>query len=426
MAGFEAFFWAIAQQESGGSYTAVGPQTTYGHAYGKYQVLQGNIAPWTKKYFGRALTPQQFLASPQAQEAVARGVLKGYYNRYGARGAAAMWYSGQSDPNKTYGNPPVYKYVNSVMKRVGGYSGQSTLYAASTSGGSTVAKLDDRTMASMYGLSYDMIKSSPELKKLFRKAVNEGWSGTLFAAHLKNSKWWKTQSSTLRKYITQKYTDPATWKQSNSASAAKINALAIQIGLGRQISKGDYTKLLQEALYKSRALGWSEERIKDYLGARVTTHGGVMWGEAGEAFDKLHELAYLNGMSYKTWFATEARDIVSGKSTLETAEAKIRKEAAAKYSAFADQIKAGQNVMDLASPYIRSVASILELAETDIDLKNKYVSDAMTGAKAGANYPLWEFENKLREDPLWKKTNNAREGMMTTARAVLRDFGFAY
>lgn len=279
----------------------------------------------------------------------------------------------------------------------------------------------------MYGLTYTMIKSNPELKKLFRTAVSKGYTATLFQAKLKNTKWWSTQSSSLRKYLVQKYSDPGTWKQDRIAAAAKINTLAVEVGLGNQVTKGQYSKLLNAALYNSLALGWTDDRVKSWLGARAVTHGGAMWGDAGEAFDKLHEVAYLNGVSHSVkWYADQSRAIVGGRSTLEAQEASIRTLAAAKYSAFADQIRAGQNVMDLASPYIKSVSSILELPETTIDLKNKHVSDAMTGAKAGSSYPLWEFENKLREDPLWKKTNNARESMLTTARSVLKDFGFSY
>ena len=44
---FEQFFRAIVEQESGGDYDAVGVMTSYGRAYGKYQVLESNIPGWT-------------------------------------------------------------------------------------------------------------------------------------------------------------------------------------------------------------------------------------------------------------------------------------------------------------------------------------------------------------------------------------------
>jgi len=40
--------------------------------------------------------------------------------------------------------------------------------------------------------------------------------------------------------------------------------------------------------------------------------------------------------------------------------------------------------------------------------------------------PLWQFENEVRNDPLWRKTNNARESMMTVAHQVAKDFGLVY
>lgn len=430
--GFEAFLWSLTQQESGGNYGAVGQWVNGDRAYGRYQVMGANVGNWTAKYYGRRLTPQQYLNNRAAQDAVVRGVLGGYYRKYGARGAAAMWYSGQSNPNKTYGNPPVYQYVNSVMSRAGQYAGQSTGSGGGgyTGGDPVKVALDKDELMEQYGLSAALINSSKELKSLFNRAVSGGWSAAKFQASLKNSRWWKTQSSTLRKYLTTKFTDPATWKQQNQATEARLNALAVQIGLGNQIGKGyKLTKLLRDATYKSRALGWTDDRIKDWLGAKVTVHDGQMWGEAGEAFDKLHELAYLNGMKYSQWYVDESRRIVSGKSTLQNAEGKIRREAAARYSAFADQIKAGQNVLDLASPYIKSMAQLLELNENDVNLYDQHVAKAMTYKGPGDktdSYSLWQFENDVRNDPRWRKTNNARESMMTVARQVAKDFGLAY
>jgi hypothetical protein len=254
------------------------------------------------------------------------------------------------------------------------------------------------------------------------------WSAAKFQASLKNSKWWKTQPSSLRKYITMKFTDPATWKQGQGAAEAKFNNMAISVGLTNQIIKGKGpTALLKKVAYWSTALGWTDARIKNYLGQFATVHGGQMWGEAGEAFDKLHELAYLNGMRYsQDWYKKQAQDIVAGRSTLERSESWIRSQAAARYSTYSEQIKAGQNALDLAAPYIKSMATILELPETDVDLFTKHIQNAMTGKEAGFSYPLWKFENDLRADPLWRKTNNARESMMTVAHQVAKDFGLAY
>lgn len=110
-----SFLWAIKQQESGGDYNIVNQSSG---ALGAYQVMPDNVASWTQQALGKSLSPQQYLSDPSAQEAVANKILGDYYDQYGARGAAAMWYSGQPDPNKTYGTPSVADYVKSILDRM--------------------------------------------------------------------------------------------------------------------------------------------------------------------------------------------------------------------------------------------------------------------------------------------------------------------
>jgi hypothetical protein len=420
-----AFLWAIAQEESGQSYSAHNPNSG---AIGKYQVMPSNVASWTRRALGYSMTPAQFAASPSAQEKVAQVVLGGDYDKYGPEGAASVWFSGQPNPNKVGndGSTSIRQYVNNVMSLGGKYSGQSAGGGGGAVGASAVTpKLSMDELAANYGLSSALINSSKELKNLFNQAVKGSWSADLFTAKLKNTNWWKTQPDSLRQYITTKYTDPATWKQKYGQGISDMNSIAVQVGLGNQVDgKGQSSKLLQTATYYSLALGWSDARIKDWLGGQVQGHAGVMWGEAGDTYDKLQSIAYLNGIKLNTsWYTNNVRAVESGKSTESQLEDSIRKTAAARYSAFRPQILAGQNVMDLASPYIQSVAKILEIPSSDVDLFNSHVAKAMSSNTNGQAMSIWSFENSLRQDPLWKKTQNAQDSAMQTAHQVLQSFG---
>lgn len=88
---------AIAGLESGGRYDALGPVTDSGdRAFGKYQVMGANIPSWTEEALGTAMTPDQFLASPEAQEAVFAFKFGGYMQQYGTfEDAASAWHSGR-------------------------------------------------------------------------------------------------------------------------------------------------------------------------------------------------------------------------------------------------------------------------------------------------------------------------------------------
>lgn len=91
---------AIANIETGSfkqPYTALGPTVKSGdRAYGKYQVMGQNIGPWTKEVLGREMTPQEFLANPQAQDAVFNAKFGQYVAKTGnPQDAASMWFTGR-------------------------------------------------------------------------------------------------------------------------------------------------------------------------------------------------------------------------------------------------------------------------------------------------------------------------------------------
>lgn len=426
----EQLLYGIRKVESGGNYHVV---NSIG-AVGAYQVMKANIPEWTRQALGHSVSWQTFRNSKSIQDAVARYKLGIFYKKYGAEGAASMWFSGQPNPSSSAsdGGNTVYQYVRKVMAASGGGSiggGTGSTYQVSA----VSAKLDKYELAQQYGLTYATIKANKDLMKLFNQAVAGGWDSTLFTAKLKNTPWWRNTSDSARKFFLLKTGDPATYKAKWSTNQFAVNQLAVQVGLGNQInSKGQSSKILTNAIMYKMRDGWTDARIKAYLGASVTMHGGEMYGEAGEAYDQIFQLAYQNGQSYSSsWYQKNIRDVVAGRTTLEALQAQIRNAAASKYYAFAGQIRAGQNALDLAQPYIQSVANILELPSTDIDLNNKYIAKAMTskvsaGQQPGTQYPLWKFENDLRSDPLWKKTNNARESMFSVAHKVAQDFGMAF
>jgi hypothetical protein len=96
---------AIAAIESRGSgdYGAIGKVTRTGdRAYGRYQVMGANIPAWTKAALGKEMTPQEFLADKDAQDAV-------FNHQFGAQldaghspqEAANWWFTGKYAPPAT-------------------------------------------------------------------------------------------------------------------------------------------------------------------------------------------------------------------------------------------------------------------------------------------------------------------------------------
>lgn len=93
---------AIGQIESGGRYDAQGPVVAKGtfagqRGIGKYQVMEGNVGPWTKEVLGKEMTPEEFRKNKDAQDSVFDAKFGQLVEKYGnPQDAASAWHSGRS------------------------------------------------------------------------------------------------------------------------------------------------------------------------------------------------------------------------------------------------------------------------------------------------------------------------------------------
>ena len=133
MTALDDFLAAERAQESSGNYGAVNHSTG---ALGAYQVLPQNVNYWAQKYLGISMSPQQFLLNPALQDRLVGAVLGDYVNRYGFRGAASAWYSGNPNLANNYGpqpgGPSIGAYVDGVLSRMGNSPMQSGITAAAS------------------------------------------------------------------------------------------------------------------------------------------------------------------------------------------------------------------------------------------------------------------------------------------------------
>lgn len=134
---------AIANIESyGGQYDAIGPKTKSGdHAYGKYQIMGRNIPSWTREALGQALTPQQFVNSPEVQESVFEYKFSQFVQKYdGYENAAKVWFGGpgalrNSNASDILGST-VGRYVqlfNMSFNNAIPFAGTASVYRSGTS-----------------------------------------------------------------------------------------------------------------------------------------------------------------------------------------------------------------------------------------------------------------------------------------------------
>jgi uncharacterized protein YjbJ (UPF0337 family) len=124
---------AYAPAVAGGETSATNPNAysatgitipkTGDRAYGKYQVMGANVGPWTKEVLGTEMSPQEFLANPDAQEQVFKGKFGQYVQKYGPDGAARAWFAGEGGMNNPNATDPlgttVASYASGFNRRLG-------------------------------------------------------------------------------------------------------------------------------------------------------------------------------------------------------------------------------------------------------------------------------------------------------------------
>lgn len=426
---FDSFMAAIASQESGGEAAPYSTVNSIG-AVGKYQVMKANVPNWSKQVLGYSISWQKFRDTPSLQEKIVRGILKGYYDKWGPRGAAAAWYAGPGNHDldmstaSQSGGPSIKEYVDSVV----GAAGSSTYSGTGTGGDAVVPKLSEKELAEKYGFTASFLNSNPELKGIFKKMVSEGWSKDMFNAKLRDTKWWKGHSDKERQYLTQMFMDPATAKQSLSQAQVTVRQLANQLG----IKESKFTRQkLSEASYNMVAKGWNEGQLRYFLGQYVDFHGGDFEGQGADVQNELRGYAYSMGIKMSdAWYAGNTRKVLRGLATTSDFKNDMLRQAKAMFPQYSKQLDGGQTVADIAQPYLQSMAQILELPAGSVNLYDNTIKKALqyknpTTLQTQAK-PLWQFENDLRGDPRWRKTKNAQDSLMQVGHQVLADFGFKY
>ena len=281
-------------------------------------------------------------------------------------------------------------------------------------------------MAALAGYTVAYFNVSAEMKNLFNKAMSEMWEPARLQAAIRNTKWYKTTNQTERESWLLQSSDPAEYTRRLSETQNHVNRLIAELGFTPP------SGALKNISINAMVNGWNDDQIRQYLGGWSThfmreQRAGNLGGSLAQSQENIRAALRNNGINMTdNWIQTNLRYIMTGQQTEEAVMEKIRNLAAKTFPSLAADIKAGENVADMAEPYIQSMARILELNPEEIDLFDPKIRNALAvrdkdgtiGMKA-----MPDFEVELKKDPRWFKTNNARESMMGTAHEVLQLMG---
>jgi len=271
-----------------------------------------------------------------------------------------------------------------------------------------------------------IVTSVPELQGIFQQAVANSWSTDKFIAAVQNSNWWATHSDTARQAFATMQADPATWNQTVNNLEATFRQLSAS--LGAQVPASTLQSLAVDAITNgyqdNQAL--LRQKFAQYVAPVAGDHFG---GEAGTDETTLRDAMRSLGVFLpESNLASQLKQIIAGSQTVQGVNAQLRTQAAATYPAYASQINSGMNTSDIAAPFISRAQQLLEQGPGQMNISNPMIKNALQNTQNGVPTPMnmGDFEMKVRRDPAWVSTDNAQDGLMSTAHKVLMDMGLQF
>lgn len=151
-------------------------------------------------------------------------------------------------------------------------------------------------------------------------------------------------------------------------------------------------------------------------------------GAFDQAVTELRAFAQDNGINLTEDFVgKQAKAVAEGVVSWDELTGELRdKYVAPAYPGFADDIRAGKSVKDLAAPYTATMAKLLEIPEADVNVSDPSIARAIQAVDekgAPAHVPLWQFEQEIKKDSRYQFTQNAWDEYGQQAYKVMQMFG---
>jgi hypothetical protein len=281
--------------------------------------------------------------------------------------------------------------------------------------------------AANFGWSLAVINSNPELKALFAQATSTGagggWTTDRFVAAVRDTKWFKANADTARQTLILQKADPATYKARFNSAVETVRTMANTTGT--QLGSWWLNKIATDSVM----FGWNADQLRQTVGGMVKVDAhGQFHGDAATTQYQYAQMAQQYGVTVApATMGTWVKNTSMGSLNAEGVRNWMIANATSRYPSLADRLKGGETVAQIADPYVQSQAKILELNPNTISLMDKSIQSALASkdAKTGlpVTQPVWDYEQTLRNDPRYLKTQQAQDATMGMAHKVLQDWG---
>lgn len=291
---------------------------------------------------------------------------------------------------------------------------------------------EQQDIASNYGWALSMLRSNPELSKLFDQAIAGTWNSSKFVAELRDTKWYKSRGEQQRQNEVLRKVDPGEYKRRGAQTRATVEDAYFKM-FGQKPSAHLLTVMTNSAF----SFGFSDAEIQNLVGSSATAASHMkqgLGGTLGEAERQIRGALEDYGLDFsEAWIGRQLNNVATGRADATSIANYLKQGAISRYGAYKDELEQGMTIRDIAEPYRQLMAKTLEVPDKGLSVSDPTIQKALQfrppakGNKPGgpAQMPLWQFESQLKSDPRWNGTQNAQDSIMGAAHKVLTDWGLS-
>ena len=323
-------------------------------------------------------------------------------------------------------------YTNSKNVKFTFKGGKYVRTATLTGTGNTVDPEWKSIIQKEFGPLWDVYNMNPDVKKVLDDAVKGGYQNDEMKMEekLKSTSWFRTTQQSVRQFVIQQSTDPAT---TESRILASIEDFKVNTGKqGFTLSDASLRKLASDSV----KYGWTPQQKLNAIGSEAVAEAQL---GGAQGMTDLRQSAVGRNLRAKAaaffqkpseeMIGSWTQQILLGQKDEKQFEETMRGSARTQFRSLQPALDRGEDVDTAMYAYKQQAESILgktiDASQIDWtqDKWNKALNFQDTKTGEYRQMDLWEWNKYLRTLPEWQNTEEAKSAYGDLAISLARGFG---
>lgn len=312
--------------------------------------------------------------------------------------------------------------------KTAGFKGGGVYTAGGGNLNTNIGPQDIRQGLNSMGFASQLIHSNKSLEHAFQQIIHEQLRLSTAAGQaratqiLQNTNWFQNHTKAQRQFDELKFSDPKQWANQLQQARDQLHQQAISLGLSLDPNE------LQHMAHMVTRNGLTSTEVNQMMARHFTMASDAnSSGTIGQTLDSIRQQA----QSYYVPISDQmlqhyTRQVIGGQLDPTSLSDVFKQQALSMFPYLKDQLNGGQTVAQIADPYKQMMSQTLEIDPNGVKHNDPLIMQALQSKGQDGQLgimPLYQFQQKLYDDPRWLQTQNAKQSLLSTTGQVLQKMG---